>query len=174
MHTCLDFIQLSREICYTFLIETLISFIFKYCCGGCFQAALTTVWKVNHGLRVQLRALSFLLPGFSTKSTHTGSSGHSQFGKSCSHLNTAKDYTSVLTSAPASKCPPSTHSSFYITPPAKGTSPASPPKTYNELCSHKVLTPKASSPPSCHIKGKLSRDLMHKLTSISDQPPCSS
>lgn len=42
MHTCLNFNHLNREIYYTFLIETLIIFIFKYCFGNCFKAALKT------------------------------------------------------------------------------------------------------------------------------------
>lgn len=40
MHTCLHFIKLSREICYAFLIETLINFIFKCCFGNCFKVVL--------------------------------------------------------------------------------------------------------------------------------------
>lgn len=86
MHTCLDFAQLSGEICYStyFFIESLINFIFKCCYGNCSRAAQKTVWKVNCSLRFQLRALAttnFLLPGSSAKPTHTGNRGHSQFGK---------------------------------------------------------------------------------------------
>lgn len=45
MHTCLNFVQLSREIYCIFKIETLIIFIFKYHFGNCFKAALKTNLK---------------------------------------------------------------------------------------------------------------------------------
>lgn len=99
------------------------------------------------------------------KITHTGSRGHSQLGKSCAHLYTGRDYTSLLTSppAPVQKYSPLPHSSFHINPSAKGTSPASPSKSYSELCSHKMLATKASSHHSCQVKGKPSRISMPKF-----------
>lgn len=161
MHTCLNFIQLSREIYYTFLIENLIIFIFKYCFGNCFKAALKT--NLKRDSRSQSTAKSTVISSpwfFNENNTYRSQRAQPVWQKLCLSIYRKRLHlSSDISSCSCTKV----FSSFYINPSAKGTSPASPSKTYSELCSHKMLANKASSHHSCQVKGKPSRVSMPKF-----------